>query len=436
MNDPQRPLGPISETRRIMRDYTRDTGIPPRDSTPISPLFLERNAYFEIRRAALQILRLCKRAVLSCGSSTGERLEFYQVDPAEYPLFSGDAEFEEGLCDIFARPDFVLTDTGPKVLEYNVSGAVGGVAELSTLMAALEASYGRRCSVPWEWADPFADRAAAFENVADYYGLTKDVLVVGSSRDLKHASTPRILDLETDALRARGFRAEYVEPEGIEEAIRRGVPDLGLRMFTIPEWEELGIDFEPVRDLLVAGNWLLTPQTSAFLANKKTLGLLSEGLPWMSAEDRRLVAKYVPWTRVLGDRRSTSPSGRRIDLIDYVLSKREDVVLKQGIGMQGLQVTIGRLTTPGIWEEMITSSARDCSSIVQSYVEPTSQQVWMSHGESHAETELLRTKPILSFFLFGGRSGSGWARFRPDDTFGLVSREGFGAFETAIHPSI
>ena len=102
--------------------------------------------------------------------------------------------------------------------------------------------------------------------------------------------------------------------------------------------------------------------------------------------------------------------------------------------MQGLQVTVGRDTTAAGWSDAVEAAVRDTDCVVQRYVEPSLQEVWMSHGPAEDEVELLRTRPIVSYFLFGRRAGSGWARFRPDDTFGVVSREGFNAYETAIAP--
>lgn len=440
MIHPPRPTGPLGVTRRLIRENTIDTGIPPREGCPISPLVLPRAVHVRTQQAAVALLSLCKRAALSSGDSTEARLASYNASALDYPLFSEDQHFEDGFCDIFARPDFVVTDQGPKVLEFNVSGAIGGVPELATLQQGLQSAYSRRDSISWQWEDPFDGRARAFATVAQCHGLDPRVLILGSTRDLKHSSSAKIFDLEANALHRRGLVADYCEPEQLTDLLSSAGGDskslfpLSLRMFTIPEWERLNINLDGVRAWLDGGSWLLTPQTSAFLANKKTLAWLSEGLPWMTRQDRAIVDEFVPWSRTISDRFTTLPERNSGDLLHHVIEKQYDLVIKQGIGMQGLQVSVGKDVSATTWGTLVQAAVAHNNSIVQQYVEPCAQEIWMSHGPNEDETQLLRTRPIVSYFVFGNRVGSGWARFRPDDTFGVVSREGYGAFETAIAP--
>lgn len=433
-----RPTAPIELTRRILQSHLADTGIQSRESCPISPVFLDRRAHRKLQEAAVSLLELLKRAALSVGDSTRARLNAYGATEQDYPLFSTNVHFEERYSDVFARPDFVLTASGPKVLEFNVSGAVGGVPELACLQTGLQAAYGRRDPIRFNWSNPYDDRARAFREIASREGLEGRVLVVGSIRDLEYTNSTKVFDLEVEALHRQGLVADFCEPEnldGILEAVNgnsRAAFPLSLRMFTIPEWTELGIDLSAVRRWLEGGSLLLGPQTSAFLANKKTLAWLSEGLPWMTRQDHATVAEFVPWSRCLADRNTTLLEGAEGALLPFCLAHQERLVLKEAIGMQGRQVTVGRDVSEAQWYDLITTAAAPGNAIVQEYVEPCLQPVWMSQGAHDAQTELLKMRPIISFFVFGGRPGSGWARFRPDDSYGVVSCEGFGAFETAI----
>ncbi|WP_335945840.1 hypothetical protein [Pseudomonas sp. G166] len=440
MPDTPRPATPIELTRRILQRHLADTGIQARESCPISPVILDRRVHHRLQNAAMSLLKLLKRAALSAGDSTQARLNAYGATEQDYPLFSTDLHFEDSYSDVFARPDFVLTTSGPKVLEFNVSGAVGGIPELACLQAGLQAAYGRREAIRFKWSSPYDDRARAFREIATREDLEGRVLVVGSVRDLEYTNSTKVFDLEVEALRRQGLVADFCEPEHLDDILEATHGDshaafpLSLRMFTIPEWAELGIDLSTVRRWLDGGSLLLGPQTSAFLANKKTLAWLSEGLPWMTRQDRETVAEFVPWSRCLADRNTTLLGGAEGALLPFCLTHQECLVLKEAIGMQGRQVTIGREVSEAQWHDLVTTAAASGNSIVQAYVEPSLQQVWMSHGAHDDQTELLKMRPIISFFVFGGRPGSGWARFRPDDSYGVVSCEGFGAFETAIAP--
>lgn len=438
MPNTPRPTAPIELTRRILQSHLADTGIQSRESCPISPVILDRRAHRKLQEASVCLLELLKRAALSVGDSTRARLNAYGATEQDYPLFSTDLHFEERYCDVFARPDFVLTTSGPKVLEFNVSGAVGGVPELACLQTGLQAAYGRRDPIRFNWSSPYDDRARAFREIATREGLEGRVLVVGSVRDLEYTNNTKVFDLEVEALHRQGLVADFCEPENLDSILEaasgnsRAAFPLSLRMFTIPEWAELGIDLSTVRRWLEGGSLLLGPQTSAFLANKKTLAWLSEGLPWMTRQDYATVAEFVPWSRCLADRNTTLLEGAEGALLPFCLAHQERLVLKEAIGMQGRQVTIGRDVSQAQWNDRVTTAAASRNAIVQEYVEPCLQQVWMSHGTHDAETELLKMRPIISFFVFGGRAGSGWARYRPDDSYGVVSCEGFGAFETAV----
>ncbi|WP_397458495.1 hypothetical protein AB3464_05000 [Pseudomonas asplenii] len=440
MLNPPRPCAPIELTRQTLRSHLAHTGIQTRESCPISPLILSRHAHQQLQNAAVSLLKLCKRAALSAGDSTQARLHAYTATGHDYPLFSSDLTFEDRYCDVFARPDFVLTEAGPKVLEFNVSGAVGGVPELACLQTGLQSAYSRRDSIRFDWSSPYDDRARTFREIAVREGLPGRVLIIGSTRDLEYTDSTRVFELEVDALHRQGLMADFSEPEKLEsimEAVSGNSHDafpLSLRMFTIPEWAELGIDLTLVRRWMNGGSLLLGPQTSAFLANKKTLAWLSEGLPWMTRQDHETVAKFVPWSRWLADRNTTLPDGTVGALLSFCLRHQTDLVLKEAIGMQGRQVTVGRDVSESRWHELLIAAADLGNAIVQAYVEPCLQQVWMSHGPHEDQLELLKMRPIISFFVFGGRAGSGWARFRPNDSYGVISCEGFGAFETAIAP--
>lgn len=150
----------------------------------------------------------------------------------------------------------------------------------------------------------------------------------------------------------------------------------------------------------------------------------------MSSAERRVVDRYLPWTRIVSDR-ATNHGGRRVDLLEHAVGHREDLVLKQGIGMQGLQVVLGSDTDEAAWHTLIEEAARAGGSIIQEYVPalPYSLPITPAVGELPHQTDVA---PVFSPFLFGGRPAGIWARFHPAGRSGIVSREGFGAMENAV----
>lgn len=420
--------------REVVRREIADTGVPPREILPAGPFMIPRSSYAELFRSSFAILDLLRRTVLHTAPTTAGRLEAYGVSGTDYPLFLDDQVLEERYAACMARPDIIIGPGGPKFLEFNVSGAIGGSVELHSLLQAWDFLYRSDNVPPFRSTDPFAARRDLFDDVSAELAVAQRLLLVGSVRDLKHTSSTRYFDMEMKYLHRHGFVVDHAEPEqlddllGDEKAVRY---PLGLRHFTIPEWKQLGIDTTPVRNALRRGCLLLSTQTSEFLANKKTLGLLSEGQPWMSKAEEALVRTYIPWTRVLGDRK-TGRNGRSIDLLDYTLEHQADLVVKQGIGMQGQQVVLGRTVTPEQWREVVQLAAVRCDSIVQEYIEPGRCNVELSYSDDAPTPRTVEVAPVLSPFLFGQHWGGVWGRFFSGGNAGIVSREGYGALENAV----
>jgi hypothetical protein len=76
----------------------------------------------------------------------------------------------------------------------------------------------------------------------------------------------------------------------------------------------------------------------------------------MTEDERTLVARTVPWTRKLEERRTTK-DGRKVDLPSFVRHHREGLVLKPAHGYGGRDVLVGDETAPAEWDEAIHSGA-------------------------------------------------------------------------------
>lgn len=428
------PAAPVDRIRETLRTETADIGCAPQSVLPAVPFAIPRSSYAELFRAADALLDLLRRTVLEIAPTAQGRMAAYGATDRDYPLFGDDVELEERYAHCMARPDVVIGPDGPRFLEFNVSGGMGGPVELHCLYQAWRKLYERSGGdLPFSFHDPFASRAALFADVCDELALPPRLAWVGTVRDLKHTDSTRYFDVEIDYLAKRGLTARHFEPEDVEQ-LWSGRPDLryrvGLRHFTVSEWEELGISTDPVRQALKNGCLLLAPQTAELVANKLAMGMVSEGRPWMSSAERALVDRYLPWTRILTDR-STTCAGKSVELLAHAVRHRETLVLKQGIGLQGKQVVLGRDTDPEQWQSLVERAAALGDSIVQEYVPPQSYPLSLTHG-SGEEPHEVEVAPVFSPFVFGGRAGGLWARFFATGDSGIVSVDGFGALDNAV----
>ncbi|MFI1395459.1 hypothetical protein [Streptomyces sp. NPDC020681] len=419
-----------AETYELLHRQLAGLSVPLEGPLPAQPFVLPRRSYEELFTVARTLLALVRRAVLALDGGWPGRVEALGADPDDYPLLSGQDNTETAYCSMMARPDIVIGENGPQLLEFNVSGTFGGPNETHGLTEVWrhthrETLFGH---------DPLAARVEAFEDVCASRGLPRAVAIVGSIGDLLDTADTRFQERELAQFRRRGFTADFFEPDRLTEALGRPGSlryPLGLRNFAPADWTERGISLEPVRDAQRSGMLLLPPQSSGLLANKKALALVSEGRPWMTRAERALADRHLPWTRLTIPGR-TRWHGLEHELPGLILAEPERFVLKKAIGMMGREVLVGRHAEPEDWRTAVDAAFATGHSIVQEYVEPAVCPIELTDGTS---TFTAQVAPVLSPMLFGDRPGGCMARYyaAPNpEAAGVVSVSAFGASENAV----
>ena len=399
--------------------------------TAVTPIVLPRSSYDELFSAAVRLLALLRRAGFDVAATRRGRLAAHGVTEEDWPLFLADDELERRYSACIARADVIVGADGPRFIEFNVSGAVGGVIETHALTHGWRRVQGSRDGTALDGPDPLDARAALYESVCADLGRPPAVAVVAAVRTLwSDEPSTRYLDVEVEFLRRRGWLAEHFEPERLPSALRAGGRlrfPVGLRYLTIAEWREHGISLEPVREALRAGCVLLAPQSSYFVADKRVLAWLSAGTPWMTAADAAFVGRYVPWTRVVAD----APAGwrgARHELPRLLLEQRERFVLKTAFSMQGQGMTIGRECSDRAWDQAVADALARDDVVVQEYVEPARCDVDFVVGSDGA-IETVAMAPVLSPLVIGHRAAGCYVRYLPGGAVGITSAVRFGAIK-------
>jgi hypothetical protein len=403
-----------------------DVPFPP---APINlhPVLLPRAVYDELHVAAGLVLQVLERVAYHLGETRVARLAALDVPPEDCPLFTDDEAWEWRYASCIARPDAFVTPTGVKFIEYNVGGGVGAAVQTQLLGETwVDDIYA---DVPLLAYRPYVARADMFEKMCAAEGVARSVVLMGSVADLVRGITStRYFDSEVDYLTERGFDAAFFEPADLMAGILDEHGELryavGLRHFTVQEWTELGVDWSPVGEALAAGCQLVASETSSLLFNKKLLGFASEGQPWMSDEERRLIDRYVPWTRVTRDA-EVSYQGRRYALPELLVGRQDEFLLKGATGMKGEAVLMGRDTDEATWRAAVASAVENEDSIAQERVE--SVRYPMSVLYEDGEVRTADVAPVLGPFVIGGQPGGCLARYFPDGADSVVSVERHGA---------
>ena len=69
--------------------------------------------------------------------------------------------------------------------------------------------------------------------------------------------------------------------------------------------------------------------------------------------------RHVLWTRVVSERRTVSPAGERIDLLEYARRERESLVLKPNRSYGGEGVMVGATAAQSEWDAAIDRALVD-----------------------------------------------------------------------------
>ena len=77
-----------------------------------------------------------------------------------------------------------------------------------------------------------------------------------------------------------------------------------------------------------------------------------------TAGERAVFRKYLPWTRVIKERKTPGIDGRGIDLVPYVLKNQERLIIKPSRAYGGKGVMIGQLTEKSKWADYAAKASR------------------------------------------------------------------------------
>jgi hypothetical protein len=104
---------------------------------------------------------------------------------------------------------------------------------------------------------------------------------------------------------------------------------------------------------------------------------------FFTARERGLLAECVPWTRLLGERRTEGPDGRRIDLPRFARLEKHRLVLKPSRGSGGEDLFLGQETPAAEWEALVDRALKEAGRwVIQEHV-PAARRlmVYLQDGE-------------------------------------------------------
>lgn len=315
-----------------------------------------------------------------------------------------------GMDEAICRLDVVDTVDGPRCVELN-AGNVSGWQEAAVSPAFLEASpfAALLAELGARWHDVTDgvlrwmlhcclaapdDGAAAGDDPLNLAFVAADGDVYG----LHNHALERYQDLFRAALEelapGRGGRLHVVTPGELEYRGESLVLD-GDRVRGVLEATDEPTPRRLFRVFKAGGLKLFSPPAAPLLlGDKRNLALVSTALerpdlldPPLDADERRLVERYVPWTRrVTADAAASLRGERRRALPALLLERRQELVLKAALSFGGQEVVIGRGSEPAVWRRAVDRAlAGDGAWVAQELLDTTTyplqsgEEGWAPH---------------------------------------------------------
>ncbi|HYW54832.1 MAG TPA: hypothetical protein VE826_12750 [Dongiaceae bacterium] len=385
------------------------------------PLFVPRALWTALRAQNERLLALTAAVVDDLLDDPARAAQTLGIDAGDAAL-AHSVPRRRSLA--FARPDFLVAGAGAAFLETNVDSSLGGLGTADPLNRRYDAlpllrALRERMRLAWEPVmPPVADlfRAAS--------GLERPAVAIVDWDD-EVGGVPWPYERMRDDLARLGVAAEVGSDrelafEAGRLTLRARPVDVVYRGFTPGARTRRGAHaLEPLLRADRAGVPVLSDWWAPFYSSKVVLALLSarEAEGRLAGADAAFVRAHVPFSRVLREGFAHA-GGRRVDLVPYVLRRREELVIKSASDGSAENVTVGCETDEAAWRAAVERALRAGGFIVQRFVEPplVRQPVLTESG-----VELAAFRWNLSTFLIGGAAAGSCFRGLPLDAHLRIS---------------
>ena len=386
------------------------------------PTFLSNEKKEIFRDAGIKLCNLIKAIPKRLfNNDIGKMSDFYAL-PKQVLALQTEGITKAHLDNLIARGDFILSASGLKCLEYNIAGNLGGwklpLWESLYLKNPLILQFLKEYGVEIKnknSIEVFLEHCIqSAEGLVSLAGDNEiNVAMVIKSNDGKDPDgiygyldrlMKELLKAKHTSLSGNVFGCDYKHLEVKDDWVYYN----GKRIHVLTE-NYKGLVPPPIFKVFMSGHIrIMNGPVTGLLSSKLNLALLSEheDSDIFDDEEREAIKKYVPWSRrlVAGE---TLYGEKKIQLEDFVLSNKDNLVIKPSLGFGGDGVYIGRNVTVIEWEALVKTALRRKDYLVQELVESISPLY--QYGESGTA----RYDMAWGFFIFGSRYGGTFLRVIP-----------------------
>jgi hypothetical protein len=385
------------------------------------PTFINREAKESFGEAGVKVFDLHKALLPRLFQYDPVKIsEFYEIPLAAAKLQLegvGDAHLQQ----LVSRGDFILSHSGLKCIEFNVTPNLGGwqvpVWESLYLNNPIIQQFLKENRVTTKnenllylLLEHVLD--ACFDKVPPDQGQWNIALVVKGFRETTVTSTGiylnnlyrRLWQNRNGTTTGQLFLCDYQDLKVKDQYLyyKKNRIQTVIEMY-------LGLVTPGVLNVFKADHiCLLNGPVTELLSNKLNLALLSDYEKYgiFTPEEIKVIDRYIPWSRKTVPGRTVF-KGEKVDLENFILENRETLILKPAIGLGGENIWIGQRTSAADWENAVNKAFNERKWMVQEWIEPL-PGVYLA-GENCMDHHDL----VLGIFVFGNRYGGAWVRIMP-----------------------
>ncbi|WP_320064479.1 hypothetical protein [Micromonospora sp. RTGN7] len=350
-----------------------------------------------------------------------------------------------GPMTVLARSDLYRAVEGFKLLELNITSALGGFenADINRAMLAHPALAGYVTQRGLEYHDTFRAIVDTMRyELGDRVTGRRPVIALADWPESYQLYAPRLGvmaglfdELGIDAIPCHV--GEIEEKNGTLTAHGR-VVDLVYRFFLLEEIvtpEDLAL-VEPVMSAVERGTVVLFSRIDAELyGNKGALAMLSDdrNAHLFSAREQECLRRLLPWTRYVRPR-TTGPEGEAVDIVAYARAHQRDLILKPIMLHGGSGIVPGWRVDAAEWEARLTQ-AMDGPWVLQQRVRPAPEPFPVVGGEGYQDFYLNWGVFVADPRAVGGDGYAGCiVRGTEDPQVGVVSMGAGALVGCCFHP--
>jgi hypothetical protein len=404
------------------------------------PVFINRHTKSTLKEASIGVFELIKRAPRTFFANDVQQLSRYYGIPRHRVSLQLDGFGAKHLESMMARGDFIYSPSGLKCLEYNVSTNVGGweiaylePVYLKTPLIAkfLQESKAKICnqnmvSTILDFFLTFAQKQ--FPHQAE---INMAVAIPGYEESAYRLKEQRYLNRvykeirQPECGRAAGqvIFCDYRHLDMVDGHIYYE----GSRVHVLIEMYHGQVPAGILKVFKSGSVLLYNGPIAGLLSNKLNLALLSENenSPLFSPAERKIIKKYIPWTRKLAPGHTTYKTGK-IRLEHFVDLNRERLVIKPSDQFAGKDVYIGKFTPRSRWQQIVETAMEAKNWLAQEYVESFSYS--FQSGENGCAPHLA----VWGLFVLGAEYLGAFLRLLPRGCNRGVVSSHQGAEETIV----